>query len=182
MDPAAAGGAPPDIAALVSQMVQQEMAKAGMGAGMGGAPGAPGAGGKLKIDPAFLYMEVARVRKLLTHIIQKTGLGMPEDILDDGVVAQATMGQQPASAPLGQEGAPAGPEGGMPGLPGIGQSGPISPIEPPKTAEDMLRPGIPVADSAQSGVRIDGPVTTETFNQLGNGLAALAALSRSLNG
>ena len=177
MDPAA-GGAPPDIAALVTQMVQEELAKQGMGAG-GAAGGAGGVGGKLKIDPAFIYMELSRMRKMMTHFFQKSGIELPSDILDDGAVAQTVMGQAPESAPIGQEGAPmpGGDAGGGPmGLPGVGQSAPISPIEAPKTAADVWLQG----DVVRS--QLTEVPSSETFDKVGNSLAALAALSRSLNG
>jgi len=108
MDPAMMGGAPP----------------------MGPPPGAPGAGGSKKIDPAFIYMELSRVRKLLTTLFQNMDMKLPGDILDDSSVAQVMSGQIPSSNPIGQE--PAPPVD--PSLPGIGGAGPVGPVEAPKTA------------------------------------------------
>jgi hypothetical protein len=146
----------------------------------GAAPGA--AGGKPKIDPTFIYMELSRVRKLLTHMMKHVGVDMPPDILDDGAVAMVAQGQMPQSAPLGQ-GGPAEAAGGAPpegggALPGIGGAGPLGPIEPAggggteKPASDVVSlfrapdVGTPRPDFDASERRID----------------ALSALSRSLNG
>jgi len=138
MDPAMAGGAPPmdpAMAGAAPPMDPAAMAGAPPAAAPAAAPaaGAP-AGGKPKIDPTFIYMELSRVRKLLTHMLQQTGIDLPPDILDDGSVAQVMQGQQPNSNPIGQEpqtAAPAPAPGGEAGLPGIGGEAPISPVAAP---------------------------------------------------
>jgi len=112
MDPAMMGGAPP----------------------MGPPPGAPGAGGSKKIDPAFIYMELSRVRKLLTTLFQNMDMKLPGDILDDSSVAQVMFGQMPSSNPIGQEPQAPAPAAGAAPLPGIGGTGPVGPVEAPKTA------------------------------------------------
>jgi len=139
MDPMAAGGAPPMDPAMAGgapPMDPMAMAGAPPAAAPAAAPanGAPGAGGKPKIDPTFIYMELSRVRKLLTHMLQQTGIDLPPDILDDGSVAQVMQGQQPNSNPIGQEpqtAAPAPAPGAEASLPALGGEGPVSPISAP---------------------------------------------------
>ena len=137
MDPAMMGGAPPMDPAMMGGAPPMAPPMGGAPpmdpAMMGGAPPAapaPGAGGSKKIDPAFIYMELSRVRKLLTTLFQNLDMKLPGDILDDSSVAQVMSGQIPSSNPIGQE--PAPPVD--PSLPGIGGAGPVGPVEAPKTA------------------------------------------------
>lgn len=168
----AAGGMPPGGAPPMDPMA----AMGGMPPGMApaapaaGAPGAPAAGGKPKIDPTFIYMELSRVRKLLTHMMKHTGIEMPPDILDDGAVAMVAQGQMPQSSPLGQ-GGPAEQGGG--GLPGIGGSGPISPVEPAGGTE---KPASDVMALFRAPVDIEKP----DFDGCSHRIDALATLARSL--
>lgn len=152
-DPAAAaattsgGGAPPFDPAALMPLIQQAVQQA-MG---GGAPGAAGQnpvagpGGKAKIDPGMIYMELGRCRKLLTTLFEHMQWPLPPDILDDQAVAMTAAGQQPQTAPLGGDqagGAAAAPGGGLPAMPG---SPAVNPIQPPggaggggqKTAETV---------------------------------------------
>jgi len=164
MPPGGGGGAvPPEIQAAIDQAVQAAMGGQG-GAGAGAGAG-PGAGGAKKIDPAFIYMELSRVRKLLTNLHQQANMPMPPDILDDQTVAQTMAGQQPQSQPLEQSAGEASP-----GLPSIGGQAPISPVEPVKTAADML-------DIPKS---VEGPITSTTFREQGERLDMIGALARSL--
>jgi len=176
MDPMAAGGMPPmDPMAAAGGMPPAPPAAAPPAvppvdpAAAGATPGA-----KPKIDPTFIYMELSRVRKLLTHMMQNTGIDLPPDILDDGAVAQQLNGTPHDSAPLGQEGGapPAGPQG----LPGIGGEAPINPISP-----------IDVPGGEKQSIDVmslfKGPVARPDdkpdFKQLSNRLDAIAAMSRS---
>lgn len=166
-DPMAAGGMPP--AAPPAAPAQAPAAPA--------QGGGQGTGGKPKIDPTFIYMELSRVRKLLTHMMRHAGIEMPDDILDDGAVAMVAQGQTPQSSPLGQ-GGPA-EAGGQAGLPALGGAGPINPIQPAgdgggggseKPAHDVMslfRGPWPAGDQPD-------------FAQLGSRIDALSALSRSL--
>lgn len=140
MDPMAggAGGAPgaPLDPMMIQQIVQAVLQQTGGGAA-GGPAGAAGPGkGSAKVDPGLIYMELGRVRKLLTGMYQNLDWELPPDILDDAAVAQSVIGGQPAGQPLPAGGAPAGGDpaaaagGGAPGLPAVGQSGAINPIEP----------------------------------------------------
>ena len=172
MDPSM--GAPPDIQGMITQAVQQAM-----GGAPGGAPGAPGAGGagaKPKIDPTFIYMELSRIRKIQTHLLQHMGIDLPPDILDDGSVAQMMTGAMPESPPIGQESAAPteGDPAGGGGLPGIGQTAPVSPIEAPKQASE-----IPFGRAIDN---VGARVTAATFDKMNTDLDALAAMARSLNG
>jgi hypothetical protein len=177
-----AGAMPPELQMMIDQAVQAAMQ--GQGAnGAGGAPGAGGAGAK-KLDPNMLYLEMGRMRKLMTNIHQHLKIPLPEDILDDNMVAQAVSGQPPQSPPIGQEagGIPPGgpqPPGGAPGgLPGIGESpaiNPITPIEPPKTAAAdpiSLLVGRPVDET--------GLPASGQLDRAANEMDAMAYLSRSL--
>jgi len=172
---AAAGGAPPgggamppEIQAMIDQAVQTALAANGAQGSAGGAGAGPGAGGTKKIDPGFMYMELARIRKMLTNLHQHSGIPLPDDILDDQTTAQALMDQplqsQPTDQPTG------GAAGGGAGLPGIAGQAPITPIEPAKTAAAILGEN----DVGQ-------PVTANVFRQQGKSLQALAALARGLN-
>jgi len=157
MDPSMMGGAPPGMDPSM----------------MGGAPaapaaapaGQPGAMGKVKVDPTLIYMELGRIRKLVTHMMKSTGIDMPPDILDDSTVAQAVGGAQPNSQPIGQDASAQAPP---PGLPAMGGQGGISPIQAPGGEKQGS-----VASLFQ------GPVASDmgTFTRR---MDALAALSRSL--
>jgi hypothetical protein len=185
MDPMAGGGAPPmDPAAMGAAPPMDPMAMAGAApaaapAPAAGAPGAPGAaGGKPKIDPTFIYMELSRVRKLLTHMMQSTGIDMPPDILDDGAVAMVAQGQMPQSSPLGASGTegqppadPAAAAGGA-ALPGMGGDAAIAPIEPAgaeKAGSDVMS-----IFRGPAGRAVD-PAETHRLR-----IEAVSALSRSL--
>ena len=139
----------------------------------GAAPGQPGAApAKAKIDPAFIYLELSRIRKCVTHMMKSTGIDLPPDVLDDQTVAQVVQGQQPQSQPVGQgqEGAPPDPS-----LPAMGGQGSISPIQAPDGG------GGGGGQSKQSSVAslFQGPVDSD-FGTLTRRMDALAALSRSL--
>lgn len=170
---AAAGGAMPGGAPPMDPMAAQG---AGMMPPAAPAPaqgqGQGGTGGKPKIDPTFIYMELARVRKLLTHFIQQSGMEMPPDILDDGAVAMVAQGQMPQSAPLGQGGQA---EQGA-GLPAVGGAGAINPLEPAggseKPAHDIMSLFRGPADANAS----------PDFESSQQRIDALSCLSRSLNG
>jgi hypothetical protein len=159
-----AGAVPPEIQAMVDQAVQAAMA------GSGGA--LPGQGGTKKIDPAFMYMELSRIRKLMTNLYQHMGINLPDDILEDQTTAQSLMGGQPQSQPTDVPAAAGGGGGEPPALPGIGGQAPLAPIEPAKTA--AARMGIAVAN-------VGRPISTQTFRDNSQSLDVLAALSRSLN-
>lgn len=166
MDPMAAAGAP-------------AMAGAAAAPPAGAAPGQPGAGGKAKIDPAFIYMELSRVRKLLTHFMQHAGVDMPNDILDDNTVAMVAQGMQPQSAAIGAGGQAEQGMGGDPmggGMPGIGGSPPINPIEPAGGAE---KPAHDVMSMFRGPTEVNG--RTDVAG-LGERIDAISAMSRSLNG
>jgi hypothetical protein len=175
MDPMAAGGAPPDIQGMIMQAVQQAMG----GQGGMGAPGAAGPGKGAKIDPGMIYMELGRVRKLLTHLFQHLNIDLPPDILDDQMVAQSVAGQQPVSQPT-DAAPPADPAaaggGAPPGLPGIGQSAPINPVEPaaPAGGEKMSS----VMDMFRQDLT---DVSSSDFEETGSALDAVAMLARKLN-
>ena len=142
MDPAMMGGAPPMDPAMMGGTPPAAPAPA-----PAPAPGANGgAGGSKKIDPAFIYMELSRVRKLLTTLFQNLDMKLPGDILDDSSVAQVMSGQIPSSNPIGQE--PAPPTD--PSLPGIGGAGPVAPVEAPKTAsvKDLFAADAPSFDKS----------------------------------
>lgn len=175
MDPAAMGGMPPgmDPAAMGAMPPAPPSAPMAPMAQPAAQPGAPGAGGKSnKIDPAFIYMELSRLRKLVTHMMQHVGVDMPPDILEDNTVAMVAQGQQPQSQPIGQGGQA---EQGGASLPGIGGSGAINPIQPAgggggteKPASDILAmfrtpPGAPV-----------------NYDNMANRIDALARLSRNM--
>jgi len=132
---------------------------------MGGAP-PPAAGGSKKIDPAFLYMELSRVRKLLTSLFKNLDMQLPTDVLDDSSVAQVMSGQVPESTPIGQEPQP-------PELPGIGGTGPVSPVAPPKTAsvKDIFN---------NNGMGVGTEITASSHSSTDR-IDALAKLARSLN-
>ncbi len=186
-DPMAAGGMPPGMppgdpmAAAAGGMppaVDPMAAAGGMGMMPPGAapaapaaPGAPAAGGKPKIDPTFIYMELARVRKLLTHMMKHTGVEMPADILDDGAVAMTAQGQMPQSMPLGQGG-----EAEQAGLPALGGAAPVGPIEPAAGGGGVEKPASDVLSLFRAPVAADKPDFVSSQSKLD----ALAALSRSL--
>jgi len=187
MDPAAMGGGagaagpmPPEIQMAIDQAVQGAMAGAGGGAAAPAAGGGGGAGGAKKLDPVMIYLEMGRIRKLLVNLHQHTNIPLPEDILDDNMVAQAVAGVGPQSQPIGQEGggaaAPAPPPPGAGGaIPGIGQSPPIAPIEPAKMAAAgtpaEIVMGMPVPQDASPAEQTD--VAAHRID-------ALSHLSRSL--
>lgn len=79
-----AGGAPPDVSALIQSSVQQAVQQAMAGGGQPGAPGAPGMGGKVnnKPDPAAQGMDIFQIKKMLTHFFNIQGIPLPPDILD----------------------------------------------------------------------------------------------------
>lgn len=152
MDPSM-GGAPPGgpppfdpnvLMPMIQQAVQQALAGSGAGgAAAGGAPGAPGAAGPgkgAKVDPGLIYLELGRMRKLMTGMYERNQWPLPPDILDDQSVAAVAAGQQPTSQPLGADPAAAGGDPSMAGpatpqaIPGIGGQAPIQPIEGMKTA------------------------------------------------
>ena len=165
MDPSAmgmpAGGAPP-------AMPPQQP-----GAAMPGQTGVPGQqpGGKVKVDPTLIYMELGRIRKLITHMMKSTGIDMPPDILDDSTVAQAVGGAQPMSQPIGQDSSSQQP----PSLPAMGGQGAVQPIQPP----DEGGAGGGQQNQGSVASLFQGPVSSDmnTFTQR---MDALAALSRSL--
>ena len=153
MDPMAAAAAPPAAPAA----------------------GAPAAGGKPKIDPTFIYQELSRVRKLLTHMMKHTGIEMPPDILDDGTVAMLSQGQPPQSAPIGQGGE--SEQAGQ--LPAIGGQAPVSPIEPAGGTEKPAAD----ADGVMSLFRAPAaPEEAPDFDDSARRIDALSALSRGLTG
>ena len=188
MDPAAMGGAPPMGPPPGGAPPMDPMM--GGAPPMGPPPGAPPAlpadpaaaaappapaGGSKKIDPAFLYMEMSRVRKLLTALFQNLDMQLPADVLDDNSVAQVMSGQVPESAPIGQEpAAPPAAGGDAPSLPGIGGSGPIGPVAAPKTAsvKDLF------SNKNGIGVGTEIKASSHSSNDM---IDALAKLSRSLN-
>jgi len=182
MDPMAAmGGAPPPMDPMAA-MGGAPPAPAPAPAAPGMAPMAPGAApgqaAKPKIDPTFIYMELARVRKLLTHMMQNTGIDLPPDILDDGAVAQQLTGTPPDSPAIGQEGgaAPAGPAP----LPAMGGSPAIAPIEAPGAG-----PGGPAEKQGGLMSLFKDPVAEDAkpdFGKLENRIDALAELSRRRGG
>jgi hypothetical protein len=122
--------------------------------------------GKVKVDPTLIYMELGRIRKLVTHMMKSTGIEMPPDILDDSTVAQAVGGAQPSSQPIGQDASSQAP----PSLPAMGGQGGISPIQAPDSGQ---------AKQSSVASLFQGPVSNDAgkFTQR---LDALAALSRSL--
>lgn len=196
MDPMAAGGgappADPALAALITQIVQQVMQQQGGGTGTPG-PAGPGKG-SAKIDPGLVYMELGRVRKLLTGMYQNLDWELPPDILDDSAVAQSVAGgAPPAGQPLPAGGA--SPAGGAPpadpaaaGLPGIGQSSPINPIQPAgpeakaaaalrsTAGDDVLRI---LGLAGESG---GSQISPRTFEDANLRTEAVAQLARSVNG
>jgi hypothetical protein len=135
------GGIPPELQAMITQAVQQAMSQ------QTGSPAAPGSGaagpGKgAKIDPGMIYLELGRVRKMLTTMFQNMGWNLPPDILDDQMVAQAVAGQSPTSAPISADAAATDPSVGV-SLPAIGTSPAISPMAAPDmgkqaSIKDML--------------------------------------------
>ena len=144
MDPSMGGGAPPmdpsmggappaggggiDPASL--QMIVQQAVQQAMGGGGAAGPGQAGPAGPgkgAKVDPGMIYLELGRVRKLLTTLFQNLNMNLPPDILDDQMVAQSATGQTPTSQPL--PGGDAGGGGGV-SLPAIGQSPAINPMAP----------------------------------------------------
>ncbi len=143
-DPAAQGAAPaaaspPPPPAFdpnaIRTMIREELAQA-QGGGAGASPGGGGEAGKkpkaAKIEPERLMEELSRVRKMVTHLSNSLGAGMPSDILDDD--PKPPEGEQGAAPAQG--GAPASPPPPTPGaIP------PIAPVQgayptpaPPKTA------------------------------------------------
>ena len=173
MDPAAMGGAPPMGPPPGAPPMGPP--PAAPPADPAAAAPAPPAGGSKKIDPAFLYMEMSRVRKLLTALFQNLDMQLPPDVLDDNSVAQVMSGQIPESTPIGQEPqAPAGGGGDAPSLPGIGGSGPVGPVEAPKTAsvKDLF------SNKNSIGVGTQIKASSHSSNDM---IDALAKLSRSLN-
>ena len=170
MDPAMMGGAPP----MGPPPMGPPAAPPGDPAAAAAPPANGAAGGSKKIDPAFLYMEMSRVRKLLTTLFQNMDMQLPPDVLDDNSVAQVMSGQQPTSSPLGQEAQPPA-AGGGPALPGIGGSAPVTPVEPPKTAsiKDIF--------AKEAGIGVGSEIQARAANNTNNIVDALAKLSRSLN-
>jgi hypothetical protein len=161
----------PMIQQIVDQAVQAAMGAAGGGGGGAAGPGA-GPGGKAKVDPGLLYMELGRLRKLMTTMYQNLGWDLPPDILDDSQVAQSVMGD-PASQPMDQAGAapPAeDPAAASAGLPGIGTSPAINPIEPAAVGKQASIRDIMTGNSGTSG----------GFDNPNMQVDAVAALARSL--
>jgi hypothetical protein len=174
------GGLDPMMQQAITQAVQQAMA-GGAGPASAG-PAGPGKG-SAKIDPGLVYMELGRIRKMFTNMFENLGWELPPDILDDNMVAQSVIGQDPSGTPTDAAGGSAPPDpaaaaGPPPGLPGIGQSPGINPVEAvgggmggePKmgSIRDIFRSGVTEVDSS----------IVESMNDK---LDALAALSRSLN-
>ena len=125
MDPAMMGGAPPAPAPPPAE-----------------APADPAAGGavkKPKLDPAAIYVEQVRNRKLLIGLYQQLGLNLPENILDDeDIIAPGVIDKPKPAEPPKEE--------GPTGLPPVGDSPAINPIEPaqmagPSIADLMGQPG-----------------------------------------
>ncbi len=140
MDPMMGGGMPPMDPAMMGGMPPMDPAMAAPPPPA--APPADQAGGavkKPKLDPAAIYVEQVRNRKLLIGLYQQLGLNMPDDILDDeDIMAPGIVEKPKPAAPPKAEG-PAG-------LPAIGDSPAINPIEPapmagPGIAELMGQPG-----------------------------------------
>ena len=141
MDPMAMGGAPPMDPMAMGGMPMDPMAMGGappMDPGMPPAPPAEepmnGAGKKIKLDPAAIYVEQVRNRKLLIGLYQQLGLSLPEDILDDqdilapgavtGALAKSTK------APAKSENV---------SLPAIGDSPAVNPIEGVEGSRPSIR-------------------------------------------
>ena len=170
------GGLPPEIQTAIDQAVQTAMGSTGGDAATGGVSASPArAGGAKKLDPVMIYLEMGRIRKLLTNMHQHLNLPLPEDILDDNMVAQAVSGMGVQSAPIGAEGgavaAPPPPAAGAGGtIPGIGTSPPIAPPEIPKTAAAIVM-GSPVPQEATPATQADEAATQ---------IERIAYLSRSL--
>jgi hypothetical protein len=180
MDPMAGGGAiDPATQAAIDAAVQAALGATGGGAAGAGAPGAAGPGKGAKIDPGMIYMELGRMRKMMTTMFQNLSWELPPDILDDQAVAQSVSGMDPASPPTDQAvAAPAPAE--QPGLPAIGQTAAVNPIEPiggggaPKQANllDLVSGNMPASGQE---------VTATTFDKSSERVDVLAMLSRSLN-
>jgi hypothetical protein len=124
--------------------------------------------GKVKVDPTLIYMELGRIRKLVTHMMKSTGIEMPPDILDDSTVAQAVGGAQPSSQPIGQDAS----SQAQPSLPAMGGQGSISPIQAPDGGGGQAKQGS-VASLFQGQYSDD-------MGKFSQRIDALAALSRSL--
>jgi hypothetical protein len=188
MDPMAMGGAPPMDPAMMggAPPMAPPMAPPAAPPAAGAAPGA-GAAAKPKIDPTFIYMELSRIRKLQTHMMQQTGIDLPPDILDDGAVAQQLNGTPPESQALGQEPAPPAPPAGGAmggGMPGIGESPAINPIEAPGGAMGGAMGGEKQGNLLQTLFQTNGPLVQKQadddgFDSLNKKLDALAAIARS---
>jgi len=159
-----AGAMPPEIQMAIDQAVQTAVANQGAAA-----PAGPG-GGTKKIDPAFMYMELSRIRKLITNLYQQTGMPLPDDILEDQTTAQALMGSQPQSQPTDAAASAPADAAASAALPGIAGQTPISPIEPAKTAANIL-----------GANDVGQPISAATFQKQSKNLDVLAALARSLN-
>ena len=165
MDPSMMGGAPPMDPSMMGGMPP---AAPPAPAAAPAAPGQPGAAApKPKIDPAFIYLELSRVRKLLTHFMRNQGVDLPPDILDDGSVASVMQGQQPQSQPI------AGPadqaQAQQTGLPAVGGSSAVNPMQPAG------------GEKQGSVISLFQPVQVgNSFDSMTERLNALSALSRSL--
>jgi len=199
MDPAMAGAAPPmdpmagggggDIMSMITQAVTQAMAQQGGGAGAGGKPG-----GAAKVDPAMLYLELGRVRKMLDGLFRHMDIPLPPDILDDNMVAQQIAGGGAQSQPIGPGGDPAAAGGdpaaqGPQGMPGIGQSPPINPIEPaggpPGGGGEPKLAGVTFGGEGPPNIQSifmspKNASAADSTSQLQRNVTALASLSRSL--
>lgn len=63
------------------------------------APPASGGGGKTKLDPNQLYLELGRIRSLLTNLYEQMGLPLPAGILDDAKQIESAGGTPPTPTP-----------------------------------------------------------------------------------
>lgn len=171
------GGSPTDLISALMPAIQQAIQQA-MAGGAGGAAGGPKVGGPgagAKIDPGMIYMELGRVRKLLTGMYQNLQWDLPPDILDDQMVAQSVAGQQPVSPPTDAgAGAPPPP----PGLPALGGSGAINPIQAPgggATKQSSLLDILRMPEGHPAGMQ------QASFDEMNSRIDVIAALSRRLN-
>lgn len=109
--PPAAGGAPPMLDPIIQQSITQAVQAAMQQGGAGGEGSKVAGPGKgAKVDPGLLYMELGRIRKMMTTMFQNLGWELPPDILDDTMVAQAVSGGAPAGQPTNAGAPPAPPE------------------------------------------------------------------------
>lgn len=203
MDPAAMGGAPPMDPAMAAggappmdPVIQQAITQAvqtAMGGGAGGPGGPAGAGpgkGAGKVDPGLIYMEMGRIRKMMTTMFQNLGWELPPDILDDEMVAQSVVGGAPAGQPTDAAGgAPPAP----PADPAAGGAPPLPPGIDPAALQGM--PGTGGGGGGEKmgadnrtigevlfGKRADTTEVVPTIVNFNDKVDALAAMARQLNG